>query len=96
MMTRRSKSFAVAIALAALPASVHAETLVVSWWGFNGDKLNEYIVEPFQEQCGCEIIFETGNSADRISKIEIRGGKGVDLIYLPDSFAQLGIDKGLF
>ena len=96
MMTRRSKSFAAAIALAALPASVQAETLVVSWWGFNGDKLNEYIVVPFQEQCGCEIIFETGNSADRISKIEIRGGKGVDLIYLPDSFAQLGIDKGLF
>ncbi|MCY3873547.1 MAG: ABC transporter substrate-binding protein [Rhodobacteraceae bacterium] len=96
MMTRHSKSLAAAIALAALPASVQAETLVVSWWGFNGDKLNEYIVEPFQEQCGCEIIFETGNSADRISKIEIRGGKGVDLIYLPDSFAQLGIDKGLF
>ncbi|MDE0531229.1 MAG: ABC transporter substrate-binding protein [Albidovulum sp.] len=85
-----------ALTLAVLPVSVQAETLVVSWWGFNGDKLNEYIVEPFQEQCGCEIIFETGNSADRISKIEIRGGKGVDLIYLPDSFAQLGIDKGLF
>ena len=96
MMTRRSKSFAAALTLAVLPVSVQAETLVVSWWGFNGDKLNEYIVEPFQEQCACEIIFETGNSADRLSKIEIRGGKGVDLIYLPDSFAQLGIDMGLF
>ena len=96
MMTRHLKFFAAALTLAVLPVSLQAETLVVSWWGFNGDKLNEHIVEPFQEQCDCEIIFETGNSADRISKIEIRGGKGVDLIYLPDSFAQLGIDKGLF
>ena len=96
MKTSRFLSFAAAVTLVALPFSAQAETLVVSWWGFNGDKLNEYIVQPFQEQCDCEIIFETGNSADRLSKIEIRGGKGVDLIYLPDSFAQLGVDMGLF
>ena len=96
MISHKLKSIAAALTLTALPLSAQAETLVVSWWGFNGDKLNEYIVQPFQEQCDCEIIFETGNSADRLSKIEIRGGKGVDLIYLPDSFAQLGVDKGLF
>ncbi len=83
-------------ALTALPSVASAETLVISWWGFNGDKLNEFIVEPFQEQCGCEIVFETGNSADRLGKIQVRGGSGVDLIYLPDSFAQQGIELGLF
>lgn len=87
---------AATVALTALPLSAQAETLVISWWGFNGDKLNEFIVEPFQEQCGCEIVFETGNSADRLGKVQIRGGSGVDLIYLPDSFSQQGIELGLF
>ena len=67
-------SGAATIALAMLPVAASAETLTISWWGFNGDKLNEFIVQPFQEQCGCEIVFETGNSADRLGKVQ--GGKG--------------------
>lgn len=90
------RSTTAALALATLPVAATAETLTISWWGFNGDKLNEFIVEPFQEQCGCEIVFETGNSADRLGKIQIRNGAGVDLIYLPDQFSQLGIEQGLF
>ncbi|MEM9473791.1 MAG: ABC transporter substrate-binding protein [Pseudomonadota bacterium] len=90
------RSTTAALALATLPIAATAETLTISWWGFNGDKLNEFIVEPFQEQCGCEIVFETGNSADRLGKIQIRNGAGVDLIYLPDQFSQLGIEQGLF
>lgn len=85
-----------ALALSALPLAASAETLTISWWGFNGDKLNEFIVQPFQQKCGCELVFETGNSADRLAKVQVRGGAGVDLIYLPDSFSQLGIDAGLF
>lgn len=89
-------SGAAAFALGAVPIAAGAETLTISWWGFNGDKLDEFIVQPFQEQCGCEIVFETGNSADRLGKIQIRDGAGVDLIYLPDQFSQLGIEQGLF
>lgn len=88
-------SAAVALALAA-PAAANAKTLTISWWGFNGDKLNEFIVQPFQKQCGCELVFETGNNADRLNKVKIRGGKGVDVIYLTDSFSQIGIAEGLF
>ncbi|RVT86792.1 ABC transporter substrate-binding protein [Rhodobacteraceae bacterium CCMM004] len=82
--------------LALLAAPAAAETLTVSWWGFNGDKLDEFIVQPFQEQCDCELVFETGNNADRLNKVKIRGGSGVDVIYLTDSFSQLGIAEGLF
>ncbi|MEO1154870.1 MAG: ABC transporter substrate-binding protein [Pseudomonadota bacterium] len=97
MTSKKSNLMATAaVVLTALPSVASAETLVISWWGFNGDKLNEFIVEPFQEQCGCEIVFETGNSADRLGKIQVRGGAGVDLIYLPDSFSQQGIELGLF
>ncbi|MBO6639341.1 MAG: ABC transporter substrate-binding protein [Roseitalea sp.] len=98
MVLRKTCALAGAVALAFVgsPLSAQAETLTVSWWGFNGEKLDEFIVQPFQEQCSCELVFETGNNADRLNKIKIRGGKGVDVIYLTDSFSQQGIEEGLF
>jgi putative spermidine/putrescine transport system substrate-binding protein len=85
-----------AAALIALPAAAQAETLTISWWGFNGEKLDQFIVQPFQQKCGCELVFETGNNADRLNKVKIRDGGGVDVIYLTDSFSQIGIAEGLF
>ena len=96
-MTRRLRVAPLAATLLALlPAVAGAETLTISWWGFNGDKLNAIIVEPFKAKCGCEIVFETGNNADRLNKLRVRGGAGVDVIYLTDSFSQQGIAQGLF
>ncbi|MCA2012561.1 ABC transporter substrate-binding protein [Pararhodobacter sp. CCB-MM2] len=80
--------------LAAAPAS--ATTFTISWWGFNGDKLQEIIVNPFQEMCGCEVVFETGNNGDRLNRLQMRSGAGVDVIYLTDSYSQTGIEQGLF
>lgn len=94
--TLGAATVSVAAMLSAAPALAQSDTFVVSWWGFNGDALQEIIIDPFQEMCDCEVIFETGNSADRLSRIQLRGGEGVDVIYLPDRFSQLGIDLGLF
>ncbi|WP_375691826.1 ABC transporter substrate-binding protein [Pseudooceanicola sp. LIPI14-2-Ac024] len=85
-----------ALALTAASASAQAETLVVSWWGYNGDKLNANLIEPFKEMCGCDVEFETGNNADRLGKLTARGGKGVDVIFLTDSYSQVGIENGVF
>jgi putative spermidine/putrescine transport system substrate-binding protein len=85
---------AMAAALAATPAM--SKTLTISWWGFNGDKLQEIILDPFQEICECEIVIETGNNADRLNRVQMRQGGGVDIIYLTDSFSQTGIELGLF
>lgn len=90
------KSFLLATTLIGLGAAASAETFTISWWGYNGDKLQENIVEPFQEICGCEVVFETGNNADRLGKLQARGGTGVDVVYLTDSFSQIGIEAGLF
>jgi len=90
-----SMAFALA-ALSAVPAMAQNKTLTISWWGFNGDKLEEIILKPFRAQCGCELVFETGNNADRLNKIKIRGGSGVDVVYLTDSYSQIGIQEGLF
>ena len=94
-----SLSFAGACAaafLAAGPAFAQGGTLTISWWGFNGEKLDQYIIQPFKEKCGCEIVFETGNNADRLNKIKIRGGGGVDVAYFTDAYSQIGIEEGLF
>ena len=82
--------------LAATPALAQDRTFTVSWWGFNGDALQEIIIDPFQEMCSCEVVFETGNNADRLSRLQLREGAGVDVIYLTDRFSQLGIELGLF
>lgn len=88
---------AVALGPLGLGASAaSAKTLTISWWGYNGEKLNANIIEPFKKMCGCDVVFETGNNADRLNKLKIRGGKGVDVIYLTDSYSELGIEQGLF
>ncbi|MCQ1851613.1 ABC transporter substrate-binding protein [Neorhizobium galegae] len=77
-------------------ASAQSKTLTISWWGYNGEKMTANIIDPFKKICGCDIVFETGNNADRLNKLKLRDGKGVDVIYLTDSFSQLGIEQGLF
>ncbi len=93
----RVAAFAViASSTGAFPASAQSKTLTISWWGYNGEKMNANIIEPFKKICGCDIVFETGNNADRLNKLRLRDGKGVDVIYLSDSFSQLGIEQGQF
>jgi putative spermidine/putrescine transport system substrate-binding protein len=71
-------------------------TFTVSWWGYNGEKMTANIITPFEKICDCNVVFETGNNADRLNKLKARGGKGVDVIYLTDVYSQQGIDQGLF
>lgn len=86
----------VAVAAFAVPSTAWSETLTISWWGYNGEKMDANIIQPFKKMCGCDVVFETGNNADRLNKLKARGGSGVDVIYLTDSYSQLGIEDGLF
>ncbi|MGV1837342.1 ABC transporter substrate-binding protein [Rhizobium rhizogenes] len=86
----------IAATTVALPAYAQATTLTISWWGYNGEKMKANIIEPFKKICGCDVVFETGNNADRLNKLKLRDGKGVDVIYLTDSYSQIGIQQGLF
>jgi putative spermidine/putrescine transport system substrate-binding protein len=85
----------VATALMMPGAASAQQQLVISHWGFNGEKLQELLFKPFEEKYGVKIVLETGNNADRLNKIRIRGDVPVDIIYLADSFAQTAIDLGL-
>jgi putative spermidine/putrescine transport system substrate-binding protein len=94
-MTKFIALGATALALTCGAASADT-TFTISWWGFNGEKLDANVVQPFKKICGCEIVFETGNNADRLNKLVARGGAGVDVIFLTDSYSQLGIEQGIF
>lgn len=96
MSRHRLATVALATLATAIAGGARAETLTISWWGYNGEKLQANIIEPFKKLCGCDVAFETGNNADRLGKLQARGGKGVDVIYLTDGYAQLGIENGLF
>ena len=80
LTTLRFATVSAAALMAAAPAMAQTRTFTISWWGFNGDQLQEIIVNPFQEMCSCEVVFETGNNADRLSRLQSRGGAGVDVI----------------
>ena len=47
--------------------------LVVSTWGYNQDLLDKNITEPFQDMYDVEIVYETGNNSERLSKLIERG-----------------------
>lgn len=48
------------------------KTLTVSMWGYNMDVLEKNILTPFEEKYGCEIVVETGNNSDRLTKMVAR------------------------
>jgi len=71
------------------------EKLVISTWGYNGDKLKKYVYAPFEKKYDVEIVLETGNNAARLNKLKLRKGKGTDLIYLASSYTMDAIEAGL-
>ena len=71
------------------------EKLVISTWGYNGDKLKKYVYAPFEKKFDVDIVIETGNNAARLNKLKLRKGKGTDLIYLVESYTMDAIKAGM-
>jgi putative spermidine/putrescine transport system substrate-binding protein len=60
-------------ALALGPTAAFAQddcTLTISVYSFAQDAFDEIVYTPFEEATGCEIVTETGNSVERLAKIE--------------------------
>lgn len=64
------------VALAALTGAAAAQDkkLVISVYGFAQDEFKEIVYDPFEAQCGCDLVVETGNSVERLAKLEARKG----------------------
>jgi putative spermidine/putrescine transport system substrate-binding protein len=94
--TLLSAVVAATLALGAGSALAQTRTLVLSTFGFNGALLKKHVFDPFEAQCGCKIVLETGNAAERVTKLEARrNNPNVDVIQVGDFLAQEASAKGL-
>ncbi len=75
-------------------ALAKGKTLTISQQGFSGDKFDKYTIKPFTEKCSCELMFKTGSNVDRLNKIQIRKGKGVDIDSFTEAYSQIGSKEG--
>jgi len=58
------------LALSPLAAQAQDRTLTVSVYAFAQDDFKTIVYDPFEAKCGCKLVVETGNSVERIAKME--------------------------
>lgn len=96
MTLTRFRTAAALLLLAAGAAQAETRTLVLSTYGLNNDLFKKHVYEPFKAKCGCEIVLETGNAADRLAKLEARkANPNVDVVQITDFLALDASNKGL-
>ncbi|EIE49132.1 ABC transporter substrate-binding protein [Salipiger aestuarii] len=97
MTAKRSRVGAAALGAALLPAAALAEgTLTISVYSFAQDEFQEIVYDPFMEICDCEIVVETGNSVERLAKIEAnKDAPVIDMAVLSTHDALGAARKGL-
>ncbi|QQO09198.1 ABC transporter substrate-binding protein [Breznakiella homolactica] len=72
------------------------QTLTLSMWGYNMDLLEKNYIRPFEEKYGVTIVSETGNNADRLTKLVARKDKPiVDVAYFAGNFAYDAMKQDL-
>ncbi len=96
MQTRLILAGASALALSASGALAQDKTLTISVYSFAQDEFKEIVYDPFEAQCGCELVVETGNSVERLAKIaENRADPVIDMAVLSTHDALGAAREGL-
>lgn len=94
-MTRPLFPLAIGAALAASSAAAQ-ETLTISVYAFAQDAYKTALYDPFEELCGCDLVIETGNSVERMAKIEANAADPViDMAVISSHDALSLAQKGL-
>lgn len=95
-MTRRILTAASAILIGAGAAAAQERTLTISVYGFAQDAFEELVYQPFEASCDCDVVVETGNSVERLAKIEANAADPViDIAVLSAYDALSAARKGL-
>ena len=80
----------------ATSALAQDKTLTISVYSFSQDEFKELVYDPFEEICGCSIVVETGNSVERLAKIEAnRENPVIDMAAISTHDALGAARKGL-
>ncbi|MEX3007990.1 ABC transporter substrate-binding protein [Hoeflea sp. TYP-13] len=88
----------IAVALCALTGTAMAadKTLTISVYSFAQDAYKKALYDPFEEICGCDLVIETGNSVERMAKIEANADDPViDMAVISSHDALSLARKGL-
>ena len=59
-----------ALMLSVGAAQAQDKTLTISVYAFAQDEFKELVYAPFEAKCGCKLVVETGNSVERLAKME--------------------------
>lgn len=51
-------------------AQAQDKTLTISVYAFAQDDFKQIVYDPFEKICGCKLVVETGNSVERLAKME--------------------------
>ncbi|MEM7693010.1 MAG: ABC transporter substrate-binding protein [Pseudomonadota bacterium] len=95
MATRLCAAALLAVGLQA-PAAAADRTLTISVYGFAQDAFKELVYTPFEAQCDCTLVVETGNSVERLAKMEANQADPViDMAVLSTHDALSASRKGL-
>ena len=86
---------ALALVLAS-PAFADDATVVLSTYGLAQDQYRKDLYTPFEAQCGCKVVVDTGNSAARLAKLEAhKDNPDTDVAALSDAAAAQAAKEGL-
>lgn len=92
------KTITAGAALLALTSGAFAadKTLTISVYSFSQDEFKELVYTPFEAICDCRIVVETGNSIERMAKIEAnKDAPVIDMAVLSTHDALGAARKGL-
>ncbi len=94
-MKKQLSLLALGAVLATSPAFAQ-EKLTISVYSFAQDAYKKALYDPFEEICDCELVIETGNSIERMAKIEANADDPViDLAVISSHDALSLAQKGL-
>ncbi|TDW16141.1 putative spermidine/putrescine transport system substrate-binding protein [Rhizobium azibense] len=84
------------LVLIPLGAVAQDRTLTISVYAFAQDDFKTLVYDPFEKQCGCKLVVETGNSVERLAKMEAnKANPVVDMAVVSMADALSASRKGL-
>ena len=63
-------ALAAVLLLSSGPSHAESRTLTISVYGFAQDAYKRLVYDRFEARCGCKLVVETGNSVERLAKME--------------------------
>ena len=95
-MYKRLLIAVMAMLLFASTSIAEDKTLTISVYSFSQDQFKELVYDPFEALCDCQIVVETGNSVERMAKIEAnRDDPVIDMAVLSTHDALSAARNGL-